>query len=158
MDRYSSTRKAELHNSTQAVRRLGWICLTLIVLLGALAIPLHCGAKTALVGSASLLDGALFGLALAAVTRTRRPILIYLFLLTAAGLLLPLWLEWPSASQDDVHLWRGSPALLSNYFDALRYGLFALSLPYPFARFGFHAPDPVANPAAPASAPDLPLS
>ena len=125
--------------------RLLFVCLLLAAGALSLSVPLHCVHKAALVGGFSLLDGLGFGLALAAVTRTRRAGWIYFFLLCAVVTLTPLFLSWPAADSDDLTLWRGAPSLFENYFDVLRPALFLLGLPYPFARFGSHAPDPISS-------------
>ena len=92
-----------------------------------------------------LLDGLLLGGALAAVTRTRRPLLIYLWLGVAA---LSLWwlivFQLPGEAES-VQLWQGAPSLLKNYFDILRVGVFLAGIPYPFIRIGHHAPDIPSN-------------
>ena len=121
--------------------RILLVCLLLSAAALTFAVPLHCEIKAGIVGGISLLDGALFGLSLAAVTRTRRAGWIYFYLLCAGLTLAPLYLEWPAADADDLTLWRGAPSLLENYFVMLRLLLFLFGLPYPFARFGHHAPD-----------------
>ena len=122
-----------------------FVCLLLAAGELAFSVPLHCEIKAGTVGGISLLDGALFGLSLAAVTRTRRTRWIYFYLLCAGLTLAPLYLGWPAADADDLTLWRGAPGLLENYFVLLRLALFLLALPYPFARFGQHGPDNSAN-------------
>ena len=135
-------RSAAIQNPKSKIQnRLLFACLLLAAGGLAFAIPLHCVLKAGIVGGVSLVDGALFGLSLAAVTRTRRTGLIYFFLLCAALTLAPLYLGWPVVDSDDLTLWRGAPDLLENYFIMLRLALFLLALPYPFARFGHHAPD-----------------
>ena len=66
------------------------------------SIPLRCEIRAAFVGGISLLDGSLFGLSLAAVTRTRNAGWIYFFLLCALLTLAPLYLGWPAAGSDDL--------------------------------------------------------
>jgi len=117
------------------------VCLLLTAVSLTFSIPLRCVVKAAVVGGISLLDGILFSLSLAAVTRTRSAGWIYFFLLCALLTLAPLYLGWPAADSDDLTLWRGAPDLLGNYFDMLRVALFLFGLPYPFARFGHHGPD-----------------
>ena len=121
--------------------RLLLACLLLAAGALAFAVPLHCAIMAGAVGGTALVDGALFGLSLAAVTRTRRTGWIYFFLLCAGLTLTPLYLDWPAADSNDLTLWRGAPDLLENYFVMLRLALFLFALPYPFARFGRHAPD-----------------
>ena len=121
--------------------RLLFGCLLMAAGLFALSVPLRCMASAEIVGGAALGGGALFGLSLAAVTRTRRTSLIYFFLLCAALTLGLLIFSWPPADSELAALWRGAPSLFSNYFDVLRPALFLLGLPYPFARFGQHSPD-----------------
>jgi hypothetical protein len=76
------------------------------------------------------------------VTRTRRPLAIYLWLAASFAAIWPIVSGWPPGDSYDVTLWRGAPEMLSNYFDLLRGGVFLLALPYPFARRGRHSPDP----------------
>ena len=114
----------------------------LLILLGLLPAPaLHCGIRALWVGGFSLLDGGVFGLALAFVTRTQRIFLIYAFLALALLALWPLFAAWPPADSADVHLWRGAPDIFANYFDALRPCFFLLGILWPFARFGQHSAD-----------------
>ena len=128
--------------STRSVRLLGWICLALALALLALSIPLRCVGRALLVGGFSFLDGALLGTALALATRTRRPPGIYAALLLAALTLWPLVSAWPPGDVRDVTFADAAPGLAAYYFDILRFCLFVLGMPYPFARLGYHAPDP----------------
>jgi hypothetical protein len=124
------------------VRRLGWACFALALAFWALALPLGCAGRAAVVGGFSLLAGALCGTLLALVTRTRRPTFIYACLAGAALTVWPILVGWPPGGAADVHPWRDAPSLVLNYFDALRPVMYLLGLPYPFARLGHHAPDP----------------
>jgi hypothetical protein len=54
------------------VRRLGRACSALALAFWALALPLGCAGRAAVVGGFALLDGALCGTLLAGITRTRR--------------------------------------------------------------------------------------
>jgi hypothetical protein len=133
----------------RVAHRLGAVCLLLALALWSLSIPLHCAGRAALVGCCALLDGGLFGLCLALVTRARRPVLIYLFLGLAALTFWPLWESWPLYHGwpigDPGHIvaWPGAPDLVYSYFDLLRVPLFLLGMPAPFARYGQHGPDPL---------------
>ncbi len=134
-------------------RRIGIVCLMLALLCLAPALPLHCLGPAVRVGGFGLLDGALLGTALAMITRTRRPLWIYTWLAVAA---LTLWLVyegWPPAGPWEIHPWPGAPDIVYNYLDVLRSVLFILGLPYPFARLGYHAPDPL-PPPEPSDSPD----
>lgn len=123
--------------------RLGLICLLLSLILWAGSLPLHCAPLAAYVGGVTLLIGGAFGLCLALVTRTRRPILIYLYLGLACLCLWPLYRSWPFADAWDVVPWPGAPTFVLYYFILLRPCIFLLGVPYPFARFGLHGPDPL---------------
>ena len=131
----------------RVARRLGGVCLLLALALWSLALPLHCAGRAALSGGFALLDGILMGLALAAVTRARRPLLIYLWLGLAAATLWPLWESWPLyrgwpiGNPGDVVAWPGAPDLVYSYFDILRACVFLLAIPAPFALYGQHGPD-----------------
>ncbi len=81
------------------------------------------------------------GASLAMTTRTLRPFQIYLWLGAAFLSLAPLYLNFPGADENDVHLWKDAPSIASNYFDVLRMGVFLLAIPYPFALLGHHATD-----------------
>ncbi len=119
---------------------LGLFCAALVAF--AISVPLGCVPAAARIGGASLLAGAALGAALAAVTRTRRPIAIYGWLIAAACTLLPLALGWPASGPEDVQPWRDAPDIVYFYPDMLRPLMFLLGAPYPFVRFGYHAPDP----------------
>ena len=123
--------------------RLGLTCLAVIIVIVALSVPLRCITLALRVGGVSLLSGAGLGTALAMVTRSRRPVQIYLWLAVAAVTFLPMYRGWPPGDSFDVFPWRGAPEIFYNYFDILRGGVFLLAMPYPFARFGQHAPDPL---------------
>ena len=127
--------------AVSSINRLGWVCLGLIAGLFALALPLLCFTRAAAVALVSACAGGGLGLALAMVTRTRRPLGIYFWLAAAAVTCVPIFRAWPAADSFDVTPWRGAPDLLYNYFDFLRGGVFLLSMPFPFARFGSHGPD-----------------
>ena len=134
----------ENHRLSRPVyRRLGWICLTLIIALGTPSIPLHCTGVALSVGGVSMLAGGMLGAALAMVTRSRRPIHIYFWLAIAALTFFPLYHGWPPGDSFDILPWRGAPEIVYNYFDILRGGAYLLAMPYPFARLGQHAPDPL---------------
>lgn len=109
----------------------------------ALSIPLHCLPRALPVALVCALCGSGLGLALAMVTRTRRPLAIYGYLLVAILTFAPLVVTWPPGDSFDVQRWGGAPEVLDNYFDFLRMGIFLVSIPFPFARFGQHAPDPL---------------
>jgi hypothetical protein len=127
--------------------RIGAVCLLSTLALWSLSAPLHCTGRAGLVGGFALVDGALMGLALAFVTRSRRPLLIYLFIGLALLTLWPLAASWPLdkgwpiGDPGAIAAWPGAPALVYNYFDILRACVFALAIPAPFARYGQHGPD-----------------
>lgn len=123
------------------MNRLAFVCYGLIAALFLLSIPLHCVGAAARVTCGSLIFGGIFGASLAMVTRTPRPLLIYLWLLIALSSIAPLYLGWPSGSEYDIVAWKNAPGIVFNYFDFLRGGGFLLSLFYPFARLGQHASD-----------------
>ena len=131
-------------------RRLGLVCLTVTGLALAAAIPLRCVAVALRVGGGSLLAGMGLGFCFVLVTRTRRPWLIYLALALGALTFVPYYQEWPPGNAWDVHPWRGAPSLFYNYLDVLRLLLYFVGIPWPFARFGNHAPDPIPDAPLPA--------
>ena len=118
--------------------KIGVRCLALAALLWAVSLPLHVGREAALAGSANFVLGALFGLCLAGVTRTRRPLLIYLWLTLACLTIGPLFLSWPLLDNFVLPSERAW-----HYLALLRVCLFVLGLPYPFALVGQHGPDPL---------------
>ncbi len=128
----------------RSVRQLGLFCLTVVVLALAVAVPLGCVGVALRVGGGSLGEGIALGLALALITRTRRPWLIYLALALSILTFVPLAHEWPPGDAWDVHPWHGAPPIVYGYLDGLRTLLYLLGIPWPFARFGHHAPDPIA--------------
>ena len=131
----------------RVARRVGTGCVLLAIALWSLSVPLGCAGRAALVGGFALLDGAVLGLLLAAVTRIRRPILIYLFLGLATLTLWPiiqmwpLYHGWPVGDPGRIVAWPGAPELVYSYFDILRGALYLLGMPAPFARYGQHQPD-----------------
>lgn len=127
----------------RSVRKLGLFCLTVAGLALAAAIPLGCVSVALRVGAAALLAGGGLGAALALVTRTRRPWLIYVCLVLGALTFVPLYREWPAGDGWDIHPWRGAPPLVYGYLDGLRTLLYVIGIPWPFVRFGHHAPDAV---------------
>ena len=133
------------------MRLLGWGCAFFAAGFLALSLPLRCVGPAAAIGGFSLLDGVVMGACLALITRTRRPIWIYLLLAGACLTLWPIVAAWPPGDPAAIHPWRGAPAIVTNYFDALRVCLFLAGIPYPFARLGHHAPDPIPpeNPPVP---------
>ncbi len=122
-------------------RHVGFFCLVLILVLLSLSIPLRCVVLAMQVGAMTGFAGACMGASLAMTTRTLRPFQIYLWLGATFLTLAPLYLNFPSADENDVHLWKGAPSIASNYFDVLRMGVFLLAIPYPFALLGHHATD-----------------
>jgi len=131
-----------LIDARRAALKIGLICVMLSLLCWTASVPLHCVEIAALVGGFSYLNGTFFGIMLALVTRSRRPVLIYLWLGLAALSFYPLFIAWPPADELSIEAWRGAPPIVYNYFDALRPLLFLLGMPPPFIAFGFHAPDP----------------
>jgi hypothetical protein len=129
--------------SKQRMDLFGLACLAVAMGLIALSLPLRCVERAAAIGVFSLLDGFVLGTVLALATRTRSPLLIYLCLGVAALTLVPLFYSWPPGGVWDVTLRPGMPEIFFNYLDLLRLALFLLGFPYPFARFGQHAPDPL---------------
>ena len=118
--------------------KIGVRCLALSALLWAVSLPLHIAGQAAHVGSANFILGGLFGLCLACVTRTRRPILIYVWLALACLALWPLFVGWPLLDSFDLPSERAW-----HYLALLRVCLFVLGLPYTFALIGQHVPDPL---------------
>lgn len=143
-----------LETQPRPARKLGLFCLVVAGLALAAAIPLGCLPVALRVGGGALLLGGGLGSALALITRTRRPWLIYLSLLLGALTFVPLSLEWPPGNGWDVHPWHGAPPMVYSYPDILRTLLYLVGIPWPFARFGQHAPDPL--PETPPVAEDLP--
>jgi hypothetical protein len=121
---------------------MGIVCLLLAVGLWAVSLWAGNAGASALVGGFSFGNGAVFGGFLAMVTRTRRPVLIYLLFLLALLSLTPLLLGWPPVLASSTSLPASVPGWLKDYPDILRLLLFLLGIPYPFARLGYHAPDP----------------
>lgn len=138
----------------RSARKLGLFTLCAFVAALAAAIPLHCLPTALRVGSGSLLLGTGLGGALAFVTRTRRPLLIYMGLLLAALTFVPLAQNWPPGDAWDIHPWHGAPQLAYSYLDILRTLLYLVGIPWPFARFGHHAPDPLPMAAIPQELPE----
>ena len=129
--------------TSRAISRLGWISMLLALLLMAAAIPLHCLGLAAVVGAGSLVAGCLLGFAMAMITQTRIPLIIYCWLFIVILSFWPLYNGWPRADFWEVHAWPTAPDFVYNYFDLLRGGLFILAFPWVFARLGFHAADPI---------------
>ncbi len=105
------------------------------------AVALRCLPQCLQKGSLPLALGLLLGGALAMATRTRYALLIYLSLGVAflAGTLFAMPL--PTDAVEEVRLWAGAPSLFQTYPEIVRTLAFVFAIPYPFARFGYHAPD-----------------
>ena len=131
--------------AVSAINRLGLLCLTLISVMLAVAFPLHCFPLAVAVAAVQATAGCTLGLALAMITRSRRPVAIYGWLIACGLTFFLLILSWPRADSLDVVLWRGAPDILSNYFDILRGSVFILAMPFLFGRLGQHEPDPLPN-------------
>ena len=123
------------------IRKTGIICLWGECLLVCGGAVLGCLPQSLQVGSVPLLLGLILGVALAGATRTRNTLLIYLGLGVAlmAGVVFAMPL--PTDLVAPVLLRRGMPSLLKFYPEFVRVCAFLLAIPYPFARFGYHAPD-----------------
>lgn len=128
-------------DTERQLRRTGWACLIAVCLLFTPSLYLHCASFALLIGLKMGVLGLLLGLSLAFVTRTRRAILIYLGLLVAfcAGWFFFVMLD--SVDLPSFVVPRGAPTIWENYPVFLRIGTFLLCVPYPFARWGYHAPD-----------------
>ena len=122
---------------------MGLVCLGLISVMLAVSIPLHCFPTAAAVTAVDGLAGCGLGTALAMVTRSRRPIAIYFWLLIGIMTALTLGFGWPPGDISDIRLWHKAPEIFENYFDFLRGGVYLLAMPFPFAKLGFHRPDPL---------------
>ena len=81
------------------------------------------------------------GAALAGVTRTRSPAIIYLFLAAAIGAAWPALHAWPAGGPEQMHPWAGAPRLVYAYFDLLRPVDLTLGALAVFALAGRHAAD-----------------
>ncbi len=116
---------------------------SIIVLIAAwlICLPLRVPVAMAVVELGGAACGALFGLFLAMVTRTRNVARIYLFLALAALTLWPVLADWPPANPASIHVWTGAPTLLYSAFDIMRPAAFIIGLIPPFALLGQHGPD-----------------
>ncbi|MDE2125059.1 MAG: hypothetical protein KGJ62_00530 [Armatimonadetes bacterium] len=121
------------------------VCSAIIVTTAAAAAPIGALRPALSVGAVAAGSGALFGASLAAVTRTRQPLVIYLLLLLAGLCLVPVLLGLPPAGEWQIHPWPHAPALVWNYFDIARPLQFFLAVPWPFAALGHHAADVPGN-------------
>jgi hypothetical protein len=142
-NKQKNKRDARESNAPRVANRIGLVCFALTVLAWAASLPLHCARLAAWVAVVAWGAGGLFGVFLALVTRTRKPILIYLLLGLAALTLWPLFQSWPYADAWDVIAWPGAPGFVQQYFTLLRPIGFLLGLPFPFACLGQHSPDPL---------------
>lgn len=124
-------------------QRTGIVCLLITLAIFALSYPLQCMPRALWMEGFTAADGFAFGVLLAGITRTRRPGLIYLLMALAALTIWPIFISWPPAEVWEVHLWPGATTLLLYYFDAARFAVFLMAMPYPFVRWGQHGPDPI---------------
>ena len=136
----------------RTARILGGVCLALALLCFVPAFLLHCVERALIIGTASFLIGSLLGVMMAVITRTRRPTLIYACILGAVLTMWPLYHGWPPIYAEDLFT-HGNFEKIGSYLDALRPALFLLGVPYPYARWGQHGPDPL---PAPSNQEDLP--
>lgn len=121
--------------------KLGLISVLIALAVLAVAIPLGALSIALRVGGFYLLDGIVFGLLLAGVTRCRRPLLIYLLLAATAFTFWPFYSGWSIDRTLLSEIPEGRQELIYNGIDILRIIMFLVGIPYAFARFGFHAPD-----------------
>ncbi len=120
---------------------MGLFCALMALAAFGAAVPLGALPAVLRIGGFHLLDGIAFGMLLAGVTRTRRPVVIYALLIAATLTFWPFYSGWPAEQSEGVAIPMARQELVHNYIDILRIVLFLLGIPYPFARLGFHAPD-----------------
>ena len=124
--------------------RVTGVCCCLVALLVLLpAVPMHCLLPAARIAVVAFVAGLLLGMAMAGITRSRRPTVIYLLLLAAAATSWPLYHGWPSAFTWEVLEYDGPVNRAITYLEALRPLMYLLGVPFPYAYFGQHGPDEV---------------
>lgn len=132
-----------LRRQRRIAQQVGTVCCALLIGVLLPSLLLHCARWAVLTGGMAFIKGSLFGLCLAAITRTRRPTFIYLWLLVALLISISFWNDWPLTlpvpSLTTARPW--SRLLLAAYAILIRYGLFFVGLPTPFALYGQHGPD-----------------
>lgn len=132
-----------LRRQRRIAQQVGMVCCALLIGVLLPSLFLHCARWAVLTGGVAFIKGSLFGLCLAAITRTRRPTFIYLWLLLALLMGISFWNDWP-LSMPVPSLATGTPwgqLLFAGYGILVRYGLFFVGLPAPFALYGQHGPD-----------------
>ncbi len=135
--------------TNRQIKRTGWGCLIAAALLFAPSLYLHCAPFALRIGLTMALLGTLMGLSLAGATRTRRATLIYLGLFAAFCTGWGFVAALDSASSESLLLPKGASQIWENYPVFLRIGAFFLAVPYPFARWGYHAPDVITESSEP---------
>lgn len=132
----------------RTARILGIVCLALTLLCLLPSMLWHCVRSALPLSGVSLLSGGLLGALMALITRTRRPTLIYLCILAGCLTFWPIYHNWPPLTLPDLLTAEGRYDLIFQnrvyqYLEALRPTLFLLGIPYPYARWGQHGPDPI---------------
>ena len=124
-------------------QKIAGVCLGLAILLWCGSIPLKVMFFAFLVGVCSFLEGIIFGLSLAFITRTRKPFWIYAWLLVAIYMVRLIVINFPFPIAAYTQIIPEHPDWIANYFDVLRPMMFLFGIPFPFAQFGYHAADPI---------------
>src|SRR5580658_6866912 len=101
----------------RSVRVTGVVCTGLAVLCVLPAVQFHCIWPAIRIGSPSYLGGAMLGLAMASITRTRRPALIYLLILAGAATAWPIYHPWPQITLADVVNYDGPMSRVITYLE-----------------------------------------
>lgn len=121
----------------------GICCCILAVLSVMPAVPIHCLRPAIRIAGVSFLAGGMLGLSMAGITRVRRPTVIYLLIIAATTTAWPLYHGWPSAFTWDVLDYDGPVNRVITYLETLRPVMYLLGVPFPYAYFGQHGPDPI---------------
>jgi len=138
----------------RSIRITGVCCCLLAGLLLLPAIPMHCIRPALGIAGVAFVAGVLLGIAMAAITRSRRPTTIYLLLVAAAITAMPLYQDWPSAFAWNMLAYRGPVNRVFNYLEALRPLMYLLGMPFPYAWLGQHGPDSAPDGKEPKSGAD----
>ncbi len=125
------------------VRATGIGCFTLAVVVMAPSVLMHCFRPAIQIAGINVAAGGLLGLCMAGITRSRKPTVIYLLLLAAMATAWPMYSDWPSAFSWDVLDYGGPVNRAITYLEALRPLMYLIGVPFLYACFGQHGPDPI---------------
>ncbi len=137
----STPKNSILPKHARVVSKIIVASLILIALILGMSWHFGCVAEAVRIGIISASFGAAFSSFLAGVTRTMNPNRIYLLLLGAAVMLIPVFCGWPAVSIAAISSSSPNPESAFSYLEAVRILVYIAAIPAPFAYIGKHTSD-----------------